>query len=428
MATLGGLALPLVAAALLTPILQPVFLGWLDRPRGVWAAGMGGITLRAALLVLSVLALDVYSALVRADDRAVLASMPVDAGVVARVEVARVAVRRWWLLPFVAIVFSPVAVAGATALYLGGLWVVFGAIAMGLWASSWVHLQAIIAAESEAWAPLLDAIRGVNPRPQAAFLYAPGLILLVSGVLVQMACTGLEMADAGALWGWAGPLPMLLLAGLGWSATPALAKDAWFRGSLVLAEIDARYASLEDPEEGRRVYLDWSVRFLPEVMGRWALKDLRHGWRARRTWITGAWLVSLAAFAAGWTAAEWGPSRAIDVALAGAWLCATVGVWMEIDEPYFLRVWLPRGGAARHLSRIWVLFLWIQPPAWFAAAAVGIRRGLGDGAWVLGVSLGSAVAASVLSWLCGRLGGRGLAAYAPLAAISAAVTALWVEL
>ncbi|NCG20896.1 MAG: hypothetical protein GWP91_17950, partial [Rhodobacterales bacterium] len=113
--TLGGLALPLVAAVLLTPILQPVFLGWLDRPREVWAAGMGGVTLRAALLVLSVLALDVYSALARADDRAVLASMPVDAGVVARVEVARVAARRWWLLPLVAIVFSPVAFAGATA-------------------------------------------------------------------------------------------------------------------------------------------------------------------------------------------------------------------------------------------------------------------------------------------------------------------------
>ncbi|NCG21955.1 MAG: hypothetical protein GWP91_23305, partial [Rhodobacterales bacterium] len=309
-----------------------------------------------------------------------------------------------------------------------GLWVVVGAIAMGLWASSWIHLQAIIAAESQSWAPLLDAIRGVNPRPQAAFLYAPGLILLVSGVLVQMACTGLELADAGAVWGWAGPLPMLLLSTLGWRATPTLAKEAWFRGSLVLAEIDARYASLEDPEEGRRVYLDWSVRFLPDAMGRWALKDLRHGWRARRSWITGAWLVSLAAFAAGWTAAEWGPSRAIDVVLAGAWLCATVGVWMELDEPYFLRVWLPRGGAARHLSRIWVLFLWIQPPAWFAAAAVGIRRGVADGAWVLGVSLGSAVAASVVSWLCGRLGGRGLAAYAPLAAISAALTALWVEL
>ncbi len=425
--TIAGISLPLVAAALLMPLLQPVFLPWLSSPQEAWAAGMSGVTLRVALLVLAVLSLDVYSALVRADDRAVLAVLPVDAGVVARVEVTRVAARRWWLLPFAGIVLAPVALAGAWSLYLGGLWVVFGAVAVGLWLSSWIHLQAIIAAESEGWAPLLDAIRGVNHRPQAAFLYAPGLILLVSGALVQLACVGLEAAHNGGLWGWAGPLPMLVLAFFGWRGTPDLARSAWFRGSLVLAEIDARYAALQDPEEGRRVYLDWSVRFLPSTMGRWAMKDLRHGWRARRSWITGAWLVALGAFAAGWTAADWGPARAMDVSLAGAWLCASIGVWMELDEPDFLRVWLPQGGAGRHLARVWVLFLWVQPPAWFAATSVAMRRGLADGGLVLAVCLGSAFAAACLSWLCGRLGGRGLAAYAPLAAILAATTALWVE-
>lgn len=422
-AWLPGLLGPIVATALLVPLVRPVFLSFLDLPVDLWPAGTAAVTMRFGALIVGLLALDVYTAIVRGPDRDVLAGLPVDAGQVVRFEVLRVALQRWWVLPAAAVVLAPVAVAGAPVLWALALVALLGAWGMGLALSAGMHLLAIEVSESERWAPVLDLVRGNNPRPQAAFLYAPGAVLLVAGLLVAGGANGAASVAAGDLWGWLGLLLPWPLVAFAWSRLDELARRSWFRGSAVLAEIDARYAALADREEALRVYLDWTVRWLPAGSRVWALRDLRHGWRARRTLITGAWLVGLAAFVAGWTEGEHGPLRAMAVSVFGVWLVAGVGVLLERDEPEFLRAWLPDGGGRALLARIWVLAWWVQPCVWPAALSVWMRRGGADAVWVLGIGLLAAFVAVGVAIGCGRLRERGLAVYGPVAAVAAAATA-----
>jgi hypothetical protein len=337
--------------------------------------------------------------------------------------VIRVAVERWWLLPAVAALLSPIAGAGAVELWFLAVLSVSGSWMMGLCVSAAVHLLAIEVAESPRWAGLLDAVRGQNPRPQAAFLYAPGVVLLGCGMLVGQASFAVPKVVGGDLLSAVWLLLPVGVSVLAWQRLPRLAPQSWFKGSAVLAEIDARYAALADREEGLRVYLDWLVRFLPVTIGRFVLKDMRHGWRARRGLISGAWFVGLAGFAAGWTQGPLGVERAALVTIGGVWACAAVGVLLEQDEPEFLKVWLPPGGAPRWMARGLVLILWLQPCVWLGALSVGFRQGPEGALVVFGFGVGSAVLAIPTAILCSRLGQRGLAVYAPIAVILAALVA-----
>ena len=139
--------------------------------------------------------------------------------------------------------------------------------------------------------------------------------------------------------------------------------------------------------------------------------------------ISGAWLVGLGGFAAGWTESAVGVERAAIVAIGGVWLCAAVGVLMERDEPDFLKAWLPPGGAPRWAARVLVLALWVQPIVWLAAASVAFRQGIGPASAVFGLGLGCVVLAIPTAIACGRLGQHGLAVYAPIAIVSAALVA-----
>lgn len=422
-----ALLVPLVACGILLPLLRPVFFTFLALEPAQWAEGAAAVSLRAGLLVVAILSLDLYSALIRGSSRPVLAILPVDPNEVVRAEILAVAARRWWLVPGLGVLMAPLLLAGAPLLWALSMWVVASAMALGLVVSAWLHLRAVDAAEDPAWANVLDRVRGSNPREQAAFIYAPGVIIGVCGTAVWAASEGVRLAAAadpmGAVWLLA-PLPLVVYAAF----TLERRAQSWFTGGLVLAEIDARYAAFEDPEESSRVYLDWVVRWLPDRMAVYALKDLRHGWRARRTWISGAWLFGLGALAAGWTTSELGPVRAADVALAAAWLCAGIGVLLQSDEPDFLVAWLPDGGLDKRAARLLVLLLWVQPPAWLGAASVLIRRGAGDALLVLAVGQVSGLVAGLTAVACGALGRRGLAVYAPVGAVAAGASAFWLGL
>lgn len=422
-AALAGPAVVLIATALLVPLVRSVFLGFLDLPRDLWAAGMVGVLVRAGVVIVGWLAVEVYTALIRGPDRAVLAALPVDEPQVVRYEVARVAAERWWMLPAAAALSAPVALEGAPGLWGLGLLVLLGAWGMGLVVSAAVHLLAVDVAESPRWEGLLDLLRGSNPRAQAAFLYAPGAVLLLCGLVVGQAARGAADVATGDPLGWlwlAVPAPIVAVA---WGALGRLARGGWFRASAVVSEIDARYAALADREEALRVYLDWTVRWLPVGARVWALRDLRHGWRARRPWITGAWLVAVAAFVAGWTASPEGPLRAGVVAVGGAWLVASVGVLLERDEPDFLRVWLPSGGLAALGARAWALASWAAPCVLGGVAAVAARRGTEAAAAVAGVGAGSVAVAVLLALVCAR-SARGMSIYAPLAVVLTAAAGL----
>jgi hypothetical protein len=419
--------LPLVVAAAAVPLLQPVFLGFLQLPQSAWSEGFAQVLLRACILIIGWLALDLYSGIVRGPERAVLAQWPVEPAQVVAFVVLKTAAQRWWMLPAAALVLSPVAFAGDAARWAVGCCVLLGAWLMALTTGAAVLLGAIAASEDERVAPLLDLMRGNNPRAQAAFLYAPGLVLgLVGAVTVQaaFAVDGALIAQPVAVVRLALPV---VVAAVAWSVVPGLARLRWFDGTAVLAEIDARYSSLEEPEEALRVYLDGLVRFLPGRVRLYALKDLRNGWRARRTLITSAWLIGLCGAAASWTSSVEGVSRAGVVVIFGILLVASLGAAMEADEPEFLRRVLPADTSARRVARAFVVAAWVQPCLWPAVLGVWVRQG-GEAALLLS-GVGFAVTGGAIGLVIGSLAlpRWALAVYAPVALVGGAAMARWVS-
>jgi len=420
---LQAIGLPLLTAVLLTPLVQRVFLRFLQEPAAVWPDGTERVVLRAALVVVGWLSLDVYAGLVRSEQRPVLSLLPVDPAPVVRLTLLDVARRRWWLLVGAAIVFSPIATSGAPALWAAAVTVVAAAFALGLTASALVFSFAIAAAEDERLAPLLDAVRGPNVRAQAAFIYAPGLVLVAVGGLMSLATQGATALAEGVTAGVGFVVLPFGLAALAALPLPALARRTWFAGTAVVGEIDARDASLADPEEALSVHLDWTVRWLPARVGRYALNDLRHGWRTRRTLVTGAFLLGLVALAAGWSSDPTAPYWVVATTIPASFLVASNGVWLEIDEPEFLWHWLrsePGERTPRALGRLWALVGWQLPVGLMGAIGVGLFAGVAEALAVVAASGVVALIAAGLAMGSARLRGRGFVVYAPTAALLAA--------
>ncbi len=359
---------PLAIGAALYPWWRPVFLGFLEGSPKLWPAGTESLLQRAAVLIIGGLALEVYSALIRSPDRAVQELHPVHPAEVVLFELQRIAWRRVpWAIAISAGLWPLIAV--NPSLGGGAVVAVWGYFAAGLTVSAAVHLFAVELADSPEWAPFLDRIRGVNPRAQAAFLYAPGAALGIAGLAAFGAASAVKDGSWILL---AGPY---LLAGAAALTLRQRANRAWFRASAILADIDARYAMLTLPEEGRKVYLEGIVKRLPISWRPFALNDLRRGWRARRSWISGAWI---AGFSGAWL--TWGPEVSDTVAafgwlVAGIWGVGAVGFVLEKEEPYFLSQLIP-WSTVRWASRSLVVFLWLIPmvvPASLAAQ----RHGLG---------------------------------------------------
>ncbi len=375
------------------------------------AERLGALLLRLGTVLIAAAALDTYTALVRSDDRELLGLLPVDSGQVAWAALGRVAVGRLWLVPAGLVLLWPLTHRAPET------WVAAGVFLLGTWwlgvvASGIAHLGAVSVAESPAWAPVLDLLRGSNLRAQAAFLYAPGATLAATGFLVALA--GDSVARGSPLVLLPGVVGMLLV-----PAIAPMARKTWFRATVVLSEIDGRYAAVEGAADVSNVAFDWLVPWLPELWRPWALRDLRHGWRARRTWVSGAWLLGFAALALGWSAAPAGPKAATAGAVSAVLVLAAVVIRLAMDEPPFLRVWLPPGGLSSRLARAVVVAAWLQPAVWVPALGTLLRSGsLAIGVVVVG-EIAVVVAVFVAS-VAAIWPERGMWAYGPLAVVGLA--------
>lgn len=412
--------------AVLVPLARPVFFAFLDDPAAT-GEGTEAAVQRAGLLIIGLLAVDMYAALVRGPERLVLETLPVDGARVAMTELARVGSERAPLVLAMAAVFAPVALERSALAWAASLVALAGVYALAIPGAAVVHLSSIDAATSPRWAPLLDALRGANPREQAAFIYAPGVVLAFVGAVALAAAAGVRAVTDGDPRGWAAIAAPWLLAPIAAALVPGLARRTWFAGSAVLADIDARYASLERPEEARAAYLDWTVRWLPAGVARYALRDLRHAWRARRGFISGAWVGGVLAAFAGWSADPSAPARAAAAVVIAVFGFGAIGAVLETDEPGFLRAWLPKGGADAALGRAWAEVLWLQGCLWPAIAASLVRHGPAGGGLVLGSGVAAIALATLLALLARRAGPRATAVYAPVATVCAAVLAALVS-
>lgn len=415
---LGRVLLGLLGVALAVVLVRPVFLSFLDGNGVSLDQGATGMVLRVGLILVGLAGMDVYDAVIRGRDREVLALLPVEPGAVVLAGLRDVVLRRWWVPVAASLALAPIALEGSVV-----AWAACVASLVGIQLAAWpgaavAHLLAVHVGDSEAWGPFLDLVRGANPRGQAAFLYAPGVLVLVAGGFIWAASEGTGAVTRGDPLGWGLiALPALAAPAIALAVAP-LGRRAWFRATVVLNDSDARVSAASVEEAPRLdVYLQWTLRYLPAALRRHALQDLRHGWRGRRLWITGAWILGLAAAAAGWTEDPAGPGRALAVAALGAALVASVSLALERDEPEFLTWWLPRAPVPRTLARAWVVLLWAQPAVWLPALVTLYLSGWGAGGLVLGLGIIALLVLAPVALLCARWPRVGPWVYGPVAAL-----------
>ncbi|MCB9672737.1 MAG: hypothetical protein H6736_13270 [Alphaproteobacteria bacterium] len=410
----------IAALALAAPIVDEMFMGWLAGPPAAHHDAILALLLRSGIVITGWVALDTYTALIRDGDREILALWPIDPARTVRFELLRLAVSHLWLVVAVGVLFLPLLALGPLLWALAVVHtLVTGVLALSL--SAAVVLLAVDASDSPTWRPLLDLVRGQNHPAQAAFIYAPALVLVIGGATSFAAATGVTRTLEGQPLGvLLLALPLVLAAAVA-TRVPGLARRNWFRAGHVMAEVDARYALIEDQEERLGVYLDWTARFLPPRVAVYALRDLRHGWRQRRTWVTGAWLVGLAALVASWSSDPVATGRTALVVAAGSWWLAAVALRLAHDEPEFLQAWLPPDVREQAVARVYVVGLWLAPVVGLGALGTLFWKGVAGFAVVVGVGLVSSGVAALAAVLLARRGG--LVVYGPLAAVAVLSTA-----
>ena len=414
----GGLSwvLPLLAAALATPLAKPVLLAFLEA--GVVPVGVQGISLRLGALVAGAMALHTYTALVRGPDRAVLDPHPVQPRLLLSALALRTARERVYLPMMGAILLLPVGLEGHWLAWVLGSVVVLGAWLCALGVGFAVHLGGVWAAMSPELAGVMNLVRGSNPRMQAALIYAPGVALAVVGVAVGMAASG----ASGVLAGWSPGYILLaippIVGFLGWLVALPLAEAWYVRTTALLSEIDAQWAELESAEEARRVYLDWLAVGRPEL-----LRALRHGWRSLRTWPTGAWLLGVVCAFAGWSDVADAPTRTLVVTAGAALLITGIPVRMAEGDPAWLDKALSISPGRVAMARGITAFLYAQGVIVLPAAALLVRQGPSGAAFMLLAELAAAVGAILAASAAMRLRGRGAWVYGPVAVLLWAVIA-----
>ena len=172
---------------------------------------------------------------------------------------------------------------------------------------------------------------------------------------------------------------------------------------------------MEGDEEAHCVYLQWMLRWLPTSAGPHLLRELRHGWRGERGWITGAWAMGVLAALAAWSEAPDAGDKALVVASAGAVLSAVVGLRLASTDPTWLDSWLDVPRRTVLVTRTWVLPCWLQALVLPPVLVLSMRQG-GDPGCTLFLAMETLVI--VLAGLGAVCGSLGWVAYVPLALVA----------
>lgn len=362
---------PLVGVALALPWLVDDLYTFLELRGALRAQGASALLLRLALLLAAWLGLGTFDQAVRGPDRGVVDLHPILPAPYVRALLARAARGAAPMLVTALVCLAPTV--RDPALFAGGAVLLAGAWAAGLTLGLGVNLAAPALAARPAVAPLLDAVRGTNPRAQAAVIWAPGVALGLTGLAILAGNAGLEAALTGRPLGWAA-------LALPWAAAAFGARlvfvdaDTLARIPAVLGEIDSSYAAVEAAEEGRRVYLEWVVRLAPAPWRPELLRVLRQGWRAERGWL-GASFVGAALLAlSGWS--DGAPaSRTLVLAAALLGGVGLLGPRLRARDPAWLALVHPAVGRVPALAA--ALFGWSQVLVLGAVAPLLVRQGLG---------------------------------------------------
>ncbi len=351
-----------------------------------WVPGLTVIASRFANLVAAVVILHGYADLVRGPDRAILDVHPVQPRPLVAAIARHTAASRFYVPVMASVIFLPVGMSASWLAYTGVCGLLFGAWMAGLGVGFMVHLGAVWAAYSPALSGLLDAVRGQNPKMQAALIYAPGVALLLVGLSVEFGAIGLEAALLGWAPGWLWlSIPVVVGAGA-WAVVGTLADRFYVRASLLLAEVEGAWGQHDEEEQAGTVYLQRLATGRPHL-----LRALRNGWRSQRLYATGGWLLGIVVAAMSWSdlgfGLMWGAGSVV--------LVAAVGVRMSESDP-----------------------LWLDEALGVSSVAVGISRATVAALYTVGVL----VPLGFVLWL--QHGGSGFQMFAGLVALSFVVAVL----
>jgi len=403
--------MPVLAAVAAAPLARPVLLGFLDN--GLFHVGLEAITLRLGALMAAAMAIHTYADLVRSPDRAVLDAHPVAPRLLLRAIALRTALQRSYLPVVGAILLAPIVPVAGWLPWLGGVGVVLGAWLAALGVGFAVHLGAVWAGLSDGLAKLLDALRGDNPRMQAALIYAPGFALLVVALSVSFSAGGLARAVSGDPTGWPLMGVPLLVGGVGWALAGPLADRYYVRATALLTEVDGLVAGVSAAEEDRLVYLEWLSRGRPEL-----LRQLRQGWRAQRSWAVGAWGLGLLGLLAAWSTEPGVAGRLLSVVGGCALLYALLPPRLSGGDP----VWLDEALGVQvnkvDNARALVAFAYAQGVVLPALAAGLVRHGTAVLLPLAVVEIIAALLIFVSSKLARRMGERAAWIMGPVALVA----------
>ncbi len=382
---------PLAAALLSLPLWGASLHDYLGRADGPRNALFLAMVSRMALVLAGALCLSTYSALIRGPERGVLSLHPLRPNAWWSAKMLDLFMGRLSWLGVTLVLMAPLHVApvlaGAAAGVLSGAWLV------GIGVGAAVNLAAPLAARTPALQGTLDAIRGMNPREHAALLYAPGFALGLAGLAVILSVQGAGAWISGREGAWLLVVPHVVgVAALVGSRPLASAVD---RLPTLLGEIEAAWAPYADPEESRRVYLEWMAERAPAVLGREMLKDLRHGWRRLRTGISGAWLLGVLT---AWAFAAGEPTIGAQLGAVALAITGGLAVLLAVRDPVWLDEAVPVARRVRTLARAVVVLGWGGP-----VVAAGLFDGAGTCLIFAFLALGlGGVGASTGLWLRGR--------------------------
>jgi hypothetical protein len=403
---------PILLGALASPLARPILFWFEQRGEEDFAPGLAGLSLRLGLALCGAGILVVHEQVLRGLERRILDPHPVEPGALVTAMGRQLLLGTGGLavgslLLLAPLASRPLALAMSASVLLGG-WLC--GLALGFLA----QLGAAWLAREPSMARILDLVRGSSPPMQAALIWAPGLAIAACGGALIGATQGLRVTLEGAPMAAAVLALPFALAAAGWSLVPALARRTWYQATTVVAEVDAAWAQVEDPEAARRVYLEWAVRWAPRSLRAHLLRALRQGWRARRTWVTGAWGLGLLGAVAGWTAAPDAAARALLVSGSAVAVLAALAIRMETGDP----AWLSRalGLERSHLvvARAIVVIAYLQGAILPAVASVWLRRGA-EAASLLGLLEALALLSAGLASALSLAGSRAWFAYPPLA-------------
>jgi len=391
--------IPVVASCAAIPMVSGELLWFLAAAESgldaqQWVPGLTAVTTRLANLVAAAVILHSYTDLVRGPDRAILDVHPVSPRPLVVALGLHTLGSRVYLPLMAAILLLPVGLSASWLAYLGAVGLVAAAWLGGIGVGFMVNLAAVWAAYSPGLAGLLDAVRGQNPRMQAALIYAPGVALALVGLSVEFGAIGLEAALTGWTLGWAWLAIPVIVGAMAWALVGPLADRFYVRASLLLAEVEGAWGQHDESVAAGVVYMERLADGRPEL-----LRALRNGWRSQRLYATGGWIAGLIVAGLSWSdpsaGAVWGAAAVV--------LIAAVAARMSEDDP----IWLDAALGVSPVSVAWAraMVAWFYTVGVWAPVGVvlllkhsmaGLQTGLG--LVVLSLLVALASASTALLW------------------------------